>query len=83
MSDPDMPPDLYPPSSREPGPPPRRRRWWDTPGAGRPELHWRIVRAVTLAFTIAVLVGFVAYSLLVASIVVALASGASVMGGNK
>jgi hypothetical protein len=83
MSDPDLPPDLDPRSPREPDRAPRRRRWWDMPGAGRPELHWRIVRALTLTFSIVVLAGFVGYAMLVVTLLVALSSGASIMGSNK
>ena len=81
MSDHDLPPD--PVLDSPPGRARRRRRWWDTPGAGRPEAHWRIVRAVTLAFTIVVLAGLVGYGLAVVTLMVALASGGSIMGGNK
>ena len=34
----------------------RPRKWHDTPGAGRPELRWRIVRGFTLGFSVVTVV---------------------------
>jgi hypothetical protein len=38
---------------------------------------------VTLTFSIVVLAGFVGYAMLVVTLLVALSSGASIMGSNK
>jgi len=83
---PDDPPGTPPDGSPDAGAggrPARRRRWWDTPGAGRPELHWRVVHAVTLVFAITVVVAFVAYGLVIAGLLVAFVTSSSAAGSNK
>jgi hypothetical protein len=61
----------------------RPRKWHDTPGAGRPELRWRIVRGFTLGFSVVTVVLCLGYGLFVAAILVAFATGTASFGSNK
>jgi len=81
MSEPDRPGERPEAKAGEDGP--RRTRWWDTPGAGRPELHWRIVRGFTLGFSVVTVVLCLGFGLFVAAILVAFATGAASFGSNK